>query len=128
MRFGDAFIGAGSTSSGPVCRAGTSIIRRFLDEAGRDPASYPIAKRVYIGIDEHKDRAGEKLAEWFTINYGAGRSRCTSKSRSGARRTSARAALRKVVASGAEMLVLTALFDEAEQLERIADLAPRLDD
>ena len=36
--------------------------------------------------------------------------------------------LRKIVASGAEMLVLTALADEAEQLERIAaDLAPRLD-
>jgi hypothetical protein len=37
--------------------------------------------------------------------------------------------LRKIVASGDEMPVLTALFDEAEQPERIAaDLAPRLED
>jgi hypothetical protein len=35
--------------------------------------------------------------------------------------------LRSIADSGAELIVLTALFDYAEQLERIAgDLAPRL--
>jgi probable F420-dependent oxidoreductase len=123
VRFGDAFIGAGSTSSAQFAEQ-VRTIRTYLDEAGRDPASFPIAKRVYIGIDEDKDRATSKLAEWFTINYGrsiheqvavwGGPDECADQ-------------LRKVVASGAEMLVLTALYDEAEQLERIAaDLAPRL--
>lgn len=125
VRYGDAFIGAGSTSSEQFAEQ-VKIISRCLDEAGRDPASFPIAKRVYLGIDEQKDRAGEKLAKWFTINYGrsiheqvaiwGSPDECAS-------------ALRAVVASGAEMLVLTTLFDEAEQLERIAaDLAPRLRD
>jgi probable F420-dependent oxidoreductase len=123
VRFGDAFIGAGSTSSAQFAEQ-VRTIRTYLDEAGRDPASFPIAKRVYIGIDEDKDRAASRLAEWFTINYGrsiheqvavwGGPDECADQ-------------LRKVVASGAEMLVLTALYDEAEQLERIAaDLAPRL--
>jgi len=98
----------------------------LLGEAGRDPASFPIAKRVYIGIDEQKDRAAEKLAEWFTINYG--RSIHEQVAVWGSPDECAER-LRQIVASGAEMLVLTALFDEAEQLERIAeDLAPRLKD
>jgi len=123
VRLGDAFIGAGSTTPDQFTEQ-VKTIRRYLDEAGRDPASFPIAKRVYIAIDEHKDRAGKKLEEWFTINYG--RSNHAQVAVWGAPDECADR-LRKIVASGAEMLVLTTLFDEAEQLERIAaDLAPRL--
>ncbi|HLZ27843.1 MAG TPA: LLM class flavin-dependent oxidoreductase [Chloroflexota bacterium] len=125
VRYGDGFIGAGSTSSEQFTDQ-VKLIHRYLDAAGRDPASYPIGKRVYIGIDANRDRAGTQLAEWFTINYG--RSMHEQVAVWGSPDECAER-LRKVVASGAEMLVLTALYDEADQLERIAaDLAPRLRD
>ena len=60
---------------------------RCLDEAGRDPASFPIAKRVYIGIDEQKDRAGQETRGVVHDQLWA--QQCTSRSRSGARQTSA---------------------------------------
>jgi alkanesulfonate monooxygenase SsuD/methylene tetrahydromethanopterin reductase-like flavin-dependent oxidoreductase (luciferase family) len=124
VRLGDAFIGAGSTAPDQFAEQ-VKIIRACLEESGRDPAGFPIAKRVYIAVDENKDRAGKKLEEWFTINYG--RSNHEQVAVWGSPDECAER-LRGIVASGAEMLVLTALFDESEQLERIAaDLAPRLE-
>jgi probable F420-dependent oxidoreductase len=123
VRYGDGFIGAGSTSSSNFAEQ-VRTIRAYLEEAGRDPTTFPISKRVYIAVDDHKERAGSKLAEWFTFNYGRSTheqvavwgpaDECADR-------------LREIAASGAEMIVLTTLFDYAEQLERIAaEIAPRL--
>jgi probable F420-dependent oxidoreductase len=123
VRYGDGFIGAGSTSSSQFAEQ-VRTIRACLEEAGRDPASFPISKRVYIAVDDDKQRAGKKLEEWFTYNYG--RSNHEQVAVWGSADECAER-LREVAASGAEMIVLTALFDHDEQLERIAaDLAPRL--
>ena len=124
VRYGDGFIGAGSTSSTRFAEQ-VVLLRKFLDDAGRDPATFPLSKRVYFGVDDDKARAGRKLEEWFKFNYGRSMheevavwgppSECAER-------------LREIKASGAEMIVLTALFDHAEQLERIAaDVAPLLD-
>jgi probable F420-dependent oxidoreductase len=123
VRHGDAFIGAGSSTPDQFAEQ-VKTIRAYLQETGRDPASFPIAKRVYIAIDERKERAGAQLEEWFTINYG--RSNHEQVAIWGSPDECADRLLR-IVASGAEALVLTPLFDEPNQLERIAaDLAPRL--
>jgi probable F420-dependent oxidoreductase len=123
VRFGDGFIGGGTTSAGSFADQ-VRTIRACLEEVGRDPASFPISKGVYLAVDEDRQRAGNKLAEWFTMSYGrsmheqvavwASADECADR-------------LREVVAAGAEMLTLTAPFDHAEQLERIAgEIAPRL--
>jgi probable F420-dependent oxidoreductase len=123
VRYGDGFIGAGSTSSSDFAEQ-VRTIRACLEDAGRDPATFPISKRVYIAVDDDKERAGNKLAEWFTVNYG--RSHHEQVAVWGSADECADR-LREVAAAGAEMLVLTALFDYAEQLERIAaEVAPRL--
>jgi alkanesulfonate monooxygenase SsuD/methylene tetrahydromethanopterin reductase-like flavin-dependent oxidoreductase (luciferase family) len=123
VRLGDAFIGAGSSTPEQFAQQVKSI-RTYLEEDGRDPTSFPIAKRVYLAIDERKERAGAKLEQWFTLNYG--RSNHEQVAVWGSPDECADR-LRGIIASGAEMLVLTTLFDEPEQLERIsADLAPRL--
>jgi alkanesulfonate monooxygenase SsuD/methylene tetrahydromethanopterin reductase-like flavin-dependent oxidoreductase (luciferase family) len=123
VRHGDAFIGAGSSTPDQFAEQ-VKTLRAYLSDAGRDPASFPIAKRVYIAIDDQKERAGAKLEEWFTINYG--RSNHEQVAIWGSPDECADRLLR-IIASGAEMLVLTPLFDEPNQLERIAaDLAPRL--
>ncbi|TFG83681.1 MAG: LLM class flavin-dependent oxidoreductase [Chromatiales bacterium] len=44
-------------------------IRRFLDEEGRDPATLPLSKRVYIGIDDNAERAKRRLDEFFQARY-----------------------------------------------------------
>jgi probable F420-dependent oxidoreductase len=122
-RYGDGFIGAGSTSSTAFADQ-VRTIRSYLEQAGRDPASFPISKRVYIAVDDNKARAGKKLEEWFTFNYG--RSNHEQVAVWGSAEECAEK-LSAIAASGAEMIVLTTLFDYPEQLERIAaDLVPRL--
>jgi probable F420-dependent oxidoreductase len=123
VRLGDGFIGAGSTSTADFV-AQVRTIRSYLRDAGRDPASFPISKRVYIAVDDDKQRAGKKLEDWFTFNYG--RSQHERVAVWGPPDECA-ARLREVAAAGAEMIVLTTLFDYDEQLERIgADLLPRI--
>jgi probable F420-dependent oxidoreductase len=124
VRYGDGFIGAGSTSSADFASQVVTL-RQCLEEAGRDPTGFPISKRVYIGVDNDKARAGRKLEEWFAFNYG--RSMHEQVAVWGPPAECAER-LRELRASGAEMLVLTALYEPAEQLERLAaDVAPLLD-
>jgi alkanesulfonate monooxygenase SsuD/methylene tetrahydromethanopterin reductase-like flavin-dependent oxidoreductase (luciferase family) len=124
VKYGDGFIGAGSSTPGHFA-VQVRTIRTCLEESGRDPASFPISKRVYIAVDDDKARAGKKLEEWFTLNYG-GRSNHEQIAVWGSADECAER-LRGIAACGGELIVLTTLFDYAEQLERIAgDLAPRL--
>src|SRR6266568_5497867 len=123
VRLGDGFIGAGSTSSSDFAFQ-VRTLRAHLEEADRDPASFPISKRVYIAVDSNKQRASDRLAEWFTFNYG--RSQHEHVAVWGSAPECAER-LRDIGKSGAELIVLTTLFDFDEQLERIAtELAPQL--
>src|SRR6202012_5779839 len=49
VRHGDAFLGAGSSTTAKFAEA-VSIVRRELAEQGKDPAHFPIGKRVYLMI------------------------------------------------------------------------------
>ena len=44
-------------------------IRQFLDEEGRDPATLPLSKRVYLAIDDDAARAKRRLDEFFGARY-----------------------------------------------------------
>ena len=115
-RHADGFIGAGGTSTEQFADE-VRQLRRLLPEAGRDPFS----KRVYIAVDSDRERAGRRLAEhlggyggheriavWGRVDECVGR-------------------LREVVAAGADMVLLTPLFDEWEQLEIFAsEIRPNL--
>ncbi len=124
VELGDGFIGAGSAST---AKFGDEVrtLRGLLAEAGRDPATFGVGKRVYIAVDRDRARAGQRLAEWFGAFYGnaelAARvsvwgdpDECVER-------------LREIVAGGAQFLMLNPVFDELEHLERFAsEIAPRL--
>jgi probable F420-dependent oxidoreductase len=124
VELGDGFIGAGSASTATFAEQ-MKVLRAILAERGRDSASFPIGKRVYLAIDRDRARAGKRLAEWFGAFYGKP-ALAEEVSVWGDVDTCVEG-LRAVAAAGAGFLMLNPVFDESEQLERIAaDLAPRL--
>jgi alkanesulfonate monooxygenase SsuD/methylene tetrahydromethanopterin reductase-like flavin-dependent oxidoreductase (luciferase family) len=101
------------------------MIRRFLDEAKRDPATFAIAKRVYLAVDNDKARAEQRLREWFGRRYKnadlgprvsiwGSREECTEK-------------IQEIVRAGAQHIVFNPMFDEMEHLDICAkEIMPHL--
>ena len=121
---GDGFMGAGSLSTAGFADE-VRLLRELLREAGRDPGTFPVGKRVYIAVDRDRARAAKRLAEWFGAFYGKPQmaeevsvwgspEECVDR-------------LGEVVAAGARLIMLNPVFDELEHLEQFASLiAPRL--
>ena len=69
-RLADGWMGPGSSSiedfGGHV-----RVVRQALEEAGRDPAAFPISKRIYLAVDDDRSRAERRLREWFAHVYGS---------------------------------------------------------
>jgi probable F420-dependent oxidoreductase len=124
VRHGDGWIGAGSSSSADFVKQ-LGEIRRFLNDAKRDPATFAISKRVYLAVDDDHDRAQRRLREWFGLRY---------KNADMATRVSIWGSvadcvdkLRELVDAGAKHLLLNPVFDEMEHLELLAaEVLPRL--
>jgi probable F420-dependent oxidoreductase len=122
-RHGQGWMGAGSSSSADfVQQIGT--LGRFLDEEKRNPAQFAISKRVYLAIDNDRDRAERRLKEWFAVRYKraemaahvslwGSRQECADK-------------LNYLVRAGAKHLMLNPVFDEMEQLELLAEVVKEL--
>ena len=124
VELGDGFIGAGSASTATFAEQ-MKVLRALLAGRGRDASAFPIGKRVYLAIDRDRARAGKRLAEWFGAFYG--RPALAEEVSVWGDVDTCVEGLRAVAAAGAGFLMLNPVFDEAEQLERIAaDLAPRL--
>jgi probable F420-dependent oxidoreductase len=124
VELGDAFMGAGSASTSAFAEH-VAVLRRHLETARRDPATFPVAKRVYVAIDADRARAGRRLTEWFGAFYR--RPELAPEVAVWGSVDEVADGLRAVAAAGAGMLMLNPVFDEEEQLERFADdLAPRL--
>jgi probable F420-dependent oxidoreductase len=121
---GDGFMGAGSLSTAKFADE-VKILRRLLQEAKRDPAAFPVAKRVYIAVDRDKARAGKRLTEWFGAFYG--RPQMAEDVSVWGPPGECAAVLRQIVDAGAGMLMLNPVFDEMEHLEIFAsEIATKL--
>jgi len=121
VELGDGFIGAGSASTAAFAEE-TRVLRGLLAEAGR--GSFPVGKRVYIAVERDRARAGKRLAEWLGAFYG--KPELAEQVCVWGDADACVEGLRAVIAAGAGFLMLNPVFDEAEQLERLAELAPRL--
>jgi probable F420-dependent oxidoreductase len=117
VRHGDGWMGAGSSSSADFVEQ-VALLRRSLDDAKRDPATFSISKRVYIAVDDNRERAEGRLREWFALRYKnaemgsrvsvwGSRAECIDK-------------LGELVRAGAKHLLLNPVFDELEHLELLA--------
>ena len=116
LRYGTGFFGAGSSTTAQFAQQ-VQVLRAALAEAHRDPATFPIAKRVYIAIEDDLTRAHERVDAALKEIYGSAGlgavavygppSACIS-------------GLREVAQAGADLIQLRPLYDDAEQMERLA--------
>ena len=70
-RMGDGFMGAGAANASDIAafRKVLARLRYSLKRHGRDPAAFPISKRVYLAIDDDKEAANRKIQQWFMDHY-----------------------------------------------------------
>jgi probable F420-dependent oxidoreductase len=127
VRLADGFFGAGSTSTADFA-AQVVVLRAELERLGRDPAGFPVAKRVYLAVDDDPDRARQGLATELDRLYGHyGLRDMEERVAVYGRPDTVVAGLRAVAAAGAELIQLNAMFDHAAQMERLAaDVLPQL--
>ncbi|QNI05740.1 LLM class flavin-dependent oxidoreductase [Mycobacterium kubicae] len=128
VRHGDAFLGAGSSTTADFARAAATV-RRELDEQHQDPASFTIGKRVYLMIDDNADRARERVLTGLRCIYGT-MPGVDAVPVSGTPDDVVNG-LSEVIDAGAQMLLLNPVgLDVAanrEQMERLAaEVIPRL--
>ena len=124
VRHGDGFFGAGSQTTAQFAEQ-VPLVRAALEQEGR--TSFKIAKRVYLAVDEDAARARERLSAALERMYAVfGAPDLTPVTVSGPPEAVV-VGLRAVVDAGAEMILLNPLFDEAEQMERLAaEVMPHL--
>jgi probable F420-dependent oxidoreductase len=125
VRFGGGYFGAGSSTTAQF-REHVRNLRTILTEEGRDVAGCPIAKRVYVHVDEDAERAAQVVARNLAQIYAHIGADFTAVAVFGSPRTCIEG-VREVVDAGAELVLFTPLHDEAAQMERLAaEVVPAL--
>ncbi len=117
VELGDGFMGAGSATLAEFTEQ-VARLRELLAAAGRDPAAFPIAKRMYLAVDADKARGMARMRDWFGRYY---------RNPALAERTALVGDVRECVetlrglrAAGAGLILLNPLFDEMHHLELLA--------
>jgi probable F420-dependent oxidoreductase len=118
VRHADGFFGAGSTTTAAFAEQ-VRTVRHELDQHGRDRAGFRIAKRVYVAVDDDAARARQRMAAGLVGIYGDFGRRLEPVAVTGPPDACA-SGLREVAEAGAEMILLNSVFDQAEQMERLA--------
>ena len=126
VRHGDGFFGAGSQTTAQFAEQ-VQVVRDELARQHRDAASFALAKRVYIAVDDDPGRAHDRMAAALDRLYGYfGLPDMTPVSVFGPPDACVRG-LRDVAAAGAELILVNPLFDDEEQMERLAgEVIPQL--
>jgi probable F420-dependent oxidoreductase len=128
-KWADGYMGAGPTTTIEFAQH-VNHLRGFLRQEGREPAVFPISKRVYLHVDDDVAHAKQVLDQFFAERYpwmlksnpdfvadicvwGTPEQCATG--------------LQQVVDSGAEMIVLNPIQDFVQQMERLAaEVVPRV--
>jgi probable F420-dependent oxidoreductase len=125
VRLGDGFFGAGSTPTERFAEQ-VQVVRAALRESGRDSAEFPIAKRLYIAVDDNTSRARSRINDAMERIYGRRVPDIEAACVAGTPAECA-AEVAKAAEAGAELILFTTMFNEGEQAERLAaEVIPRL--
>jgi len=125
VRLGDGFFGAGATPTARFAEQ-VQLVREALAAAGRAATDFAIAKRVYIAIDEDVGRARRRMNDAMENLYGRRVPDIEAAAIAGTPADCV-AAVREVAAAGAELILFTAMFEQAEHAERLAaEIIPQL--
>jgi alkanesulfonate monooxygenase SsuD/methylene tetrahydromethanopterin reductase-like flavin-dependent oxidoreductase (luciferase family) len=128
VRLGDAYMGPGAAGTAAFAEA-VPHVRRELDEQGKDPAHFPIGKRVYLMVDDDAARARERVLDGLHRVYPF-LPEVESFPVSGTPGDVVRG-LKEVIDAGAQTLLLNPLglnvAENREQMERLAaEVIPQL--
>jgi probable F420-dependent oxidoreductase len=123
VRLADAFMGAGSSTTANFAEA-VKTVRRELDDQGKDPTRFTIAKRVYLTVDDDAARARQRVLDGLHRIYGDPlASRLGDVPVSGTPSDVA-SGIQEVIDAGAEMVLLNpvgaTVQEDREQMERLA--------
>jgi probable F420-dependent oxidoreductase len=125
VRLGNGFFGAGSTPTAKFADQ-VGVVRQALAESGRPTADFPIAKRVYIAVDQDAARARQRINTELERIYGRRVADIEAAAVAGTPRDCVRE-LREVAQAGAELILFTPLFEQAEHAELLAtEVIPQL--
>ncbi len=113
----DGWMGSGGSSTASFSRS-VPLLRAALEKGGRDPASFPISKRVFLSVHERPEVARAEVHRWFSEVY----HNPDGTDASGVHGTpeQVRERLEALVAMGANHLLLNPVCRYAEQLEALA--------
>ena len=122
VELGDGWIGAGRASTAEFRRQAIEV-RECLDRAHRDPATFSIAKRVYVAVDRDRGRVRRRLQESLAMIYG--NDVVAEEIALMGEVEQVAEGVDEVRAAGAELLILNPLFDELDHMEILArDVLP----
>jgi probable F420-dependent oxidoreductase len=125
VRLGNGFFGAGSSPTAKFAGQ-VQIVREALAESGRPSGDFPIAKRVYIAVDDDAGRARKRMNTELERLYGHRSADIEAAAIAGTPADCVRE-LRPVAEAGAELILFTTLFEPAGQAERLAaEVMPQL--
>jgi probable F420-dependent oxidoreductase len=116
---GDGWMGAGGSTTAAFAQA-VPLLCAALEEAGRDPASFPISKRVFLSVHRDPEVARAEVQRWFSEVYRnpAG----TMASGVFGTPEQVREQLENLVALGASHLLLNPVTRYTEQVEALAEI------
>ncbi len=128
VRHGDAFLGAGSSTTAAFAQA-VRTLRRELDEQAKDAARFTIGKRVYLIVDDDKSLAWDRVLAGLHRIYGR-TAELEGVAVAGTVEDVVRG-LSEVIAAGAQTVLLNpvgaTVAEDREQMERLAaEVIPRL--
>ena len=128
VRLGDAFLGAGSSTTASFVEA-VKTVREELEKQGKDAAGFTIGKRVYLMVDDDAARARDRVLAGLHRIYGE-MPGIDAVPVSGTSQDVVRG-VREVIDAGAETVLLNpvgeTVAEDREQMERLAaDVIPQL--
>jgi len=115
----DGWMGSGGSSIKQF-EESVPILKEALEKRGRDPATFPISKRIFMMVDENPATARRLLDRWFSGVY----HNPPGTDASGIHGTpeQVRERLEEVVAMGANHLMLNPVSNYVEQLDALAEV------
>ncbi len=115
----DGWMGSGGSSIAAFGEA-VPLLRAALEEAGRDPATFPISKRVFMSVHENAEIARAEVDRWFTDVY----HNPNGAEQGGVFGTpeQVREKLEALAAKGANHLLLNPVARYTEQVEAVAEI------
>jgi probable F420-dependent oxidoreductase len=118
----NGYMGAGPTTTQEFA-AHVTLLRQFITAAGRATGDVPVSKRVYLHVDDNAARAKQVLDRFFALRYPwmiKANPNFVADICVWGPPEQVVEGLQKVVAAGAQLIVLNPIQDFLPQLERLA--------